>query len=291
METTRLHQFRVIVQTGTLRAAAELLGVTHSGLSKSMRALEVELGVTLLKRQGRGITVTDAGRRIYDGADAVLREVERLSGKPGEPAAGSKLRVGTFEVFSTYAFARLARDQLRGLPVAIRELVPGEIEAMLAEHAIDVGISYIPIPRPGIEFLRVASLQMGLFARAGAFQGVPLGDIPFAVPVTPVHGAPSGVRTLDLWPDHRFPRRIAYEIQLMETGLALCRSGLAALFVPRFVAALHNEMIHPRARLDELPTPPKVQAVRAPVYLVKRASTLEDARLKKLAAGLRVLCR
>ncbi len=291
METDRLKQFCAVVETGALRKAADLLHLTHSGLSKSMRVLATELGTELIIPAGRGITITDAGLRLYQRAHAVLREVDMLREQRRDGESEDKLRIGTFEVFSSYLLGRLASGVMCDVPLAVREYVPGEIEAKLFERVIDVGISYIPVPRAGIEFLRVASLQMGLFTREGAFTGVELARLPFAVPVTEVHGAPSGVRTLDMWPDHRLPRHIAYEIELMETGLALCREGMAVLFLPRFVAALHNETASSRARLAEVTTAGAMPKVQSPVYLIKRNSTREDIRLKRLAAGLRVLCR
>ena len=66
METNRLKQFCTVKETGNLRKAANLLGISHSGLSKSMKALEEELGFPLFQSNGRGIVVTDEGLKLYE---------------------------------------------------------------------------------------------------------------------------------------------------------------------------------------------------------------------------------
>ncbi|MET0330060.1 MAG: LysR family transcriptional regulator [Dyella sp.] len=57
--------------TRVSRAAIEL-HVTHGAISRHIRALEQDLGLELFKRQGRGLTLTDAGRRLRDAAAAAF---------------------------------------------------------------------------------------------------------------------------------------------------------------------------------------------------------------------------
>jgi LysR family transcriptional regulator, salicylic acid-responsive activator of bsdBCD len=68
METNRLKQFCVIVETGSIVKASQLLHITHSALSKSMRCLQEEIGFSLLRRQGRGLALTEDGLHIYQRA-------------------------------------------------------------------------------------------------------------------------------------------------------------------------------------------------------------------------------
>ena len=64
METNRLHQFYTLYQTVNLRKASELLGISHSGLSKSMTILQRELDQDLFITVGRGIAFTDKGHQL-----------------------------------------------------------------------------------------------------------------------------------------------------------------------------------------------------------------------------------
>jgi len=53
-----------IMETGSVRSAADMLGVDPSMVSRTVAKLEQELGLVLLERRGRGVVVTDAGRML-----------------------------------------------------------------------------------------------------------------------------------------------------------------------------------------------------------------------------------
>src|SRR5580693_3277526 len=103
METNRLLQFSVVVETGNLRKAAALLGISHSGLSKSMHALEQETGLRLFVPSGRGIAITDEGRSLFERCGPFLAELDRLLAKGATPRASERpvARIGSFEVFTS----------------------------------------------------------------------------------------------------------------------------------------------------------------------------------------------
>ena len=61
-----------------------------------------------------------------------------------------------------------------------------------------------PVPRPGIDYVKVTRTQMGAYALKSRFGGQDILEIPFAVPVNPLEGAPSDVKGLDGWPEARF---------------------------------------------------------------------------------------
>jgi LysR family glycine cleavage system transcriptional activator len=62
-----LQAFEAVARTGNLAAAAEWVGITPSAISHRIRGLEEELGVQLLQRAPKGLSLTEAGRR-YRGA-------------------------------------------------------------------------------------------------------------------------------------------------------------------------------------------------------------------------------
>ena len=290
METNRLRQFATIVETGNLRKAAKLLNISHSGLFKSIKVLEAELGYPLFISSGRGIVVSDLGKLLYERTSRFFEEYEQLLGQSTPDLFSSRLRIGSFEVFTSYFVGKLIKEYLPRSEVEIHELVPGRLEEALLQSRIDFGITYEPIPRPGIEYVKVTKTQMGAYLMKEAFRGKDILDIPFAVPVSPLEGTPSGVKGLDAWPESRFKRKSFYKVDLMMTGLELTRQGLCAIFIPQFVARLHNESIHPDLKLMPLSLPLGMNAVLRDVYLVKRESTPESEALKKVAKALRLIC-
>lgn len=293
MDATRLHYFSAVARTGSLREAAELLRLSPAALSKAVKSLEAEVGVRLVVPSGRGIAITEAGRRLASRSERLLEEMEGLSRELRTRAkeSAAPVRLGSFEVFTTYFLARLAAGPLEGIPLVVHELIPGPLEEALERREIDVGLTYLPVPRAGLEFLEATTLEMGLFARRDAFAGVSFDRLPFAVPVSPVHGTPTRVRGLDGWPDDRIPRRVVYRVTLLESALALLREGLAAAYLPRFIARLHNETVREERQLAPLPLPSGLSAHRHGVYLVRRRGEEESRLVKKIALALRRVAR
>jgi hypothetical protein len=70
----------------------------------------------------------------------------------------------------------------------------------------------------------------------------------------------------------------------------MVRQGLCAIFIPRFVAELHNQSTLPELRFEPIEAPKGVGTVRRDVYVVKRESTVESRALKQIAKALRKIC-
>lgn len=68
--------FAAVVDAGGFSAAERVLGVPKSRLSRRVAALERRLGVRLLQRSTRRLTLTDTGRQVVEHARAIVREAE-----------------------------------------------------------------------------------------------------------------------------------------------------------------------------------------------------------------------
>jgi DNA-binding transcriptional LysR family regulator len=78
MDTKQLAAFCAVVDRGSFSQAAERLGVTQPAVSLQVRSLEKRLGTQLLDRSGRRVEPTEAGRRLYRGAQKLLALEEQL---------------------------------------------------------------------------------------------------------------------------------------------------------------------------------------------------------------------
>ena len=76
MKLTQISYFVSIVEAGGFIAASRELSVAQPALSRQIGDLESEVGTRLLNRGRRGITLTDAGRRFYAHARAILEQVD-----------------------------------------------------------------------------------------------------------------------------------------------------------------------------------------------------------------------
>src|SRR5437879_11913167 len=74
-DLANLTAFIAVADQRSFRAAASRLGVTPSALSHSMRQLEERLGVRLLHRTTRSVSVTDAGLRLLEGLRPAIDQI------------------------------------------------------------------------------------------------------------------------------------------------------------------------------------------------------------------------
>lgn len=78
MDTSRYQAFLSAAETGSIKNAAEELGYTPSGVSQLIKALEEELGFTLLYRSKKGVSLTLEGRRLRPTIREILESENRL---------------------------------------------------------------------------------------------------------------------------------------------------------------------------------------------------------------------
>jgi DNA-binding transcriptional LysR family regulator len=97
MDTRQLAAFCAVVERRSFSQAAERLGVTQPAVSLQVRALEKRLGTQLLDRSGRRVEPTEAGLRLYRGAQRLLSLEEQLLEEIAGEAEGEltgELRLG-----------------------------------------------------------------------------------------------------------------------------------------------------------------------------------------------------
>jgi DNA-binding transcriptional LysR family regulator len=78
MDTRQLAAFCAVVERKSFSQAAERLGVTQPAVSLQIRSLEERVGQQLLDRSGRRVEPTEAGRRLYRGAQRLLALEQQL---------------------------------------------------------------------------------------------------------------------------------------------------------------------------------------------------------------------
>lgn len=290
MDSDKLRYFITVSETGSLRKASEILRISPAALSKSIKLLEGETGLQLLAPSGRGIVVTEEGKEfarkgkpLVDGMNRLATEV-----RAGRTESGESLRLGSFEVFTTYFLGSLVKEIAR--PLLLRELIPGDMERKLLEREIDLAITYIPVPTTGVEHDQVTSIEMGIYSASSKLAKLPFEEIPFAIPVQPIAGSPNKVQGLDGWPDDQIPRNVRYRVTLMESAMELCRRGLAASYLPKFVVELHNRDMKTERELKEIKPPKKLGARKQAVYIARRKTDPEGEMHKKIARILRTCC-
>src|SRR5918911_1101124 len=96
MDTKQLAAFCAVVERRSFSQAADQLGVTQPAVSLQIRSLEQRVGQRLLDRSGRRVEPTEAGLRLFRGAQRLLAFEEQIVAEVGEDA-GEEL-AGRFEI-------------------------------------------------------------------------------------------------------------------------------------------------------------------------------------------------
>jgi DNA-binding transcriptional LysR family regulator len=137
-----LTAFVAVADRLSFRAAASQLGVTPSALSHSMRQLEERLGVRLLHRTTRSVSLTDAGRRLLDrlrpAIDQIAGALEDLNQERQRPMG--RLRIYAVHTAAVAIIAPIWWRFLSTYPEVHLELAVGEAPLDIVAKGFDAGI-------------------------------------------------------------------------------------------------------------------------------------------------------
>ena len=134
--------FVAVIENGGFSAAARTLGVSKSAVSKRVNQLEKALGVRLLHRTTRTLSLTEAGERYFEHATQALaaagRAEDAVTELQGEPKG--KLRISSPMSFGRLHVAPLVPKLLMRYPKLQIELVMDDRSVDLVAAGIDVAI-------------------------------------------------------------------------------------------------------------------------------------------------------
>lgn len=173
VDLKQLGYFVRVAELGSFTRAAILLGVAQPALSRQVRLLEVELRQALLVRNGRGVTLTEAGKLLLEHSRGLLRQVERMREELGRVrgARSGRVAVGLPPTLSkvltvpvTRAFQQLAPDAAlsitEGLSVAMQE--------RLRTGSLDLALLYNAGPSPDLDLAALLEEELLLVERRSA---------------------------------------------------------------------------------------------------------------------------
>lgn len=293
MNFDRLRYLAAVARTGSVRGAALALHVTPGAVSKGLARLEQELGSPVLVQVGRGVELTDDGRWLAQRAEHLVGEfasigsdLERRRGRVAE------LCVATYDAFAAWLPGPLSRQFLPGVPLSVRERWPGDVEATVASCVSDVGVTYMPVATDGVEHVEVARVPLGIYVARGAFAGIRLAELPFAVPSHPVSGAIADHGPLDGWPADAPPRDVRIRASSLEARLDVTRAGEAAIVLPEFVARRHDAAVLSAHRLHPWTGAGVPTRLTRRVYVVRRIGSSPEMmqRTDAVIAAVRAMC-
>ncbi|HEY0635786.1 MAG TPA: LysR family transcriptional regulator [Gammaproteobacteria bacterium] len=148
----QLHTFTRVAERGSFSAAARDLQVTQSAVSKAVTALEQTLGVRLLNRTTRSVSLTEAGRTYYERCRRILADLAEADAA----AAGLHVHItGAIKIAApvpfglTFISPRVARFHLLHPGLAL-ELELDDRPVDLVQEGVDVAIRLGHLKAPGL---------------------------------------------------------------------------------------------------------------------------------------------
>lgn len=134
--------FCTVVEKMSFIGAAEPLGMSKAAVSRYVSALEERLGVRLLNRTTRKLSLTDAGRQFYEQSKDVLALMEEaeVAVSSEAPEASGSLRVNAPVSFGVLHLAPVWADFMRAFPKVQLEISLNDRIVDLVEDGFDVAI-------------------------------------------------------------------------------------------------------------------------------------------------------
>jgi LysR family hydrogen peroxide-inducible transcriptional activator len=152
----QLRYFSAVAQTGHFGLAAEQCAVTQPALSMQVQDLEKELGIQLLERGRKGVSLTPGGREIAERATRVLADVNDLIDSARQLAGSfsGTLRFGAIPSIAPYLLPQLLpliRATYPDLDLQLRETQTQKLLDELVDGQLDVVLLALPVEHAGIE--------------------------------------------------------------------------------------------------------------------------------------------
>ena len=147
MEIEQLRHFVKVAELENFTRAAEHFGLSQSALSRSIARLEEELGQPVLERQTRKVSMTDAGRLLFDRALKILMMVEDLKAEIVDDGESGRVRVGAIPTVAPYFLPEILRSFQRGYPRAqlvVQEDTTESLVKRVADGDVDLAIAALP---------------------------------------------------------------------------------------------------------------------------------------------------
>ena len=171
MNLKQLEYFVQVAELGSFSKAAVVLDIAQPALSRQVRSLETELRQQLFLRNGRGVALTDAGKRLFDHSVAVLQLVaharEDLGASRDEPVG--RVTIGLPPSIGRQLTLPLIDRFKKQLPAARLAIVEGlstHIVEWVTTGRVDVGLVYNPEAQPGLEITPLLQEALGLVSHA-----------------------------------------------------------------------------------------------------------------------------
>lgn len=247
MELRQLRYFKAVAEELHFQRAARRVNITQPSLSHQIKILEEELDVTLLERDRKSVSLTEAGQVFLQHANTILADIDQAIDATKAAAGQEKkaLRIGTrffigLPIFSESVMKTKQADP--SIEIEQIDMPTNEVEAAVKEGEIDIGFAPAGITHSALIVKKIIDgyfvvvmpddhpLAQGETVDIKALQGEPL--IFFDKALNPQLYQ----RCVGFFKDAGFTPKIVMETNQVQTGLRMTTEGSGFFFVANYVA-------------------------------------------------------
>ncbi|RTZ47459.1 LysR family transcriptional regulator [Candidimonas sp. SYP-B2681] len=147
MNSKFLNTLLAVHRYGSMAEAARRLNITHGAVAQQMKALEGELGTTLISRSGKTVHLSNAGFRILETSQKILDDIDSLSALANTQEIKGELRLGagnTSLISTIPNILAMLIDRYPSLQVSIRPGLSSEFYPCVENNELDAAIALEP---------------------------------------------------------------------------------------------------------------------------------------------------
>lgn len=162
----QLHAFLATVEAGSLSAAARELGLTQPTVGRQVAALEQDLGVLLFERVGRSLSLTTAGRELFESARSMSEAASRLSivASGQSQSIEGLVRITASDVVAAYTLpAILQRLHATAPGIRVEVIAANDVRDLMRREA-DIAIRHVQPDQPDLIARRCRGTTAHLYA-------------------------------------------------------------------------------------------------------------------------------
>lgn len=259
-----IRAFLAVAHSGSFAKAALELNLSPSALTVQIQQLEEWLGVLLLERSPRHVSLTAAGQSNLLPMEKLLLDLDNIVSGARDLAA---LRRGVVTIAALPSMCsstlppvlRLFRDQFPGVEVRLRDVVAQRIDALVREGEVDFGLGVRARMAHGLEFDVVLTDRLCLFVPAshplGRHTSIKLEELADQPIILTGRDSSVRERVEQLFADEQLTLVPGLEANYMSTVLALVRQGLGMTLLPESADEGRDDMVcvpvdHPGVNRD-----------------------------------------
>lgn len=258
MDTRLLNAFVVLAETEHFGEASSRLFISQPALTKQIKTLESQLGVTLFQRGRHGAKLTPEGQYLLSQSQSVLREARILEKQARQLSAPQKVELyagfGLSSLnFITPLLAKFNRVH-PDITVHIDDMPSNTMEDKLLLGELDLAFSRLPVTEP-LKSISLVQERLMLAIPTQTIMVLEADDDPLhyfntlgLIQLSPEKGKKLYQQIHDFLKHHQIKSRVLQQSQDIQTQLALVAAGLGMALVPK-----NAELICDKQKVTLLP--------------------------------------